>query len=50
MQFPEAVDITKVAKDIASFLEDNRIEIEGVSPNFVNGKLIKEEEKHRGLW
>ena len=50
VRFPETVDITKIVRDIASFLEDNRIEIEGVAPNFVNGKLIKEEEKHRGLW
>lgn len=50
VHFPETVDITKIAKDIASFLEENKIEIEGVSPNFVSGKLLKEEEKHRGLW
>lgn len=48
--FPDNVDVAMTAKDIAAFLEDNKIEIEGVSPNFVNGKLIKEEEKHRGLW
>lgn len=50
VRFPDTVDFTNITKDIASFLEDNKIEIEGVSPNFVNGKLIKEEEKHRGLW
>lgn len=50
VRFPETIDITKIVRDIASFLEDNKIEIEGVSPNLVSGKLIKEEEKRRGLW
>ncbi len=40
----------KFVKEIAFFLENNKIEIEGVSPNLVSGKLIKEEEKRRGLW
>ncbi len=50
VNFPENLDVSKIAKDFAAFLEDNKVEIEGVSPSFIAGKLIKEEEKRRGLW
>ena len=50
ISLPETNDSMKFVKEIAFFLENNKIEIEGVSPNLVSGKLIKEEEKRRGLW
>lgn len=39
----------ELAKNIATYLEENRIEIEGASPSFVKGKLKPEEEKRGGL-
>ena len=44
------IDANEFSKKIASFLEENGIEIEGVSPSFVNGKLKKEEFKRPTLF
>ena len=44
------IDANEFSKKIASFLEENGIEIEGVSPSFVNGKLKKEEIKRPTLF
>ena len=43
------VNIEEFAKTTAAFLEENKITIEGVSPNSVSGRLLKEVEKNRGL-
>ncbi|MBR1486504.1 MAG: hypothetical protein IJ597_04540 [Synergistaceae bacterium] len=44
LQMPNEIDASEFSKKVASFLEENSIEIEGASPSFVNGKLKKEEE------
>ena len=47
VQISNEVDAGEFSKKIASFLEENGIEIEGASPSFVNGNLKKEEETKR---
>ena len=47
LQIPNEIDSGEFSKKVASFLEENRIEIEGASPSFVNGKLKQEEEIKR---
>ena len=49
VQISNEVNTVEFSKKIASFLEENGIEIEGASPTFVNGKL-KEENKHPTLF
>lgn len=45
----DSTDNTKIARNIASFLEENGIEIASVSSSLVSGKAVTEE-KRRGLW
>lgn len=47
VQIPNEINAVEFSKKIASFLEENGIEIDGASPSFVNGKLKKEEETKR---
>ena len=46
---PNMPDSAGIAKNLASFLEENKIVIEGASSSFVNGRLLKEQEKRGGL-
>ena len=47
VQISNETDAVEFSKKIASFLEENGIEINGASQGFVNGKLKKEEAPKR---
>lgn len=49
VSFSGSPDTAELAKNIAAYLEENKVEIEGASPSFVKGKLKPEEEKRGGL-
>ena len=50
VQISNEINASEFSKKIASFLEENSIEIEGASPSFVKGKLKEEETKRPTLF